>query len=202
MKDIIDNIRLDIKSLLNKRMLFLFIGLLLLYIFFDMGMAFFILPLVFATQPFAQEEYNGIIKHEYNTKRVVSRYIFSLLLLIIIILITLALSVFFTFSLGENINILTLRGNIGMSITYVISIAILYPIYFKKGFRKSNIFLYLIILVYALLVSLNYRIPIIKDIVDYLGKMNLFILVPVFIVIGIIALLISIKLSKKYGEDF
>ena len=69
MKELVHNISLDIKSLLNRRMLILFIALLLLYIFFNMGMAFFIVPLIFAVQPFAAEEYNQPLKKAYTEKK-------------------------------------------------------------------------------------------------------------------------------------
>lgn len=201
MNQIIENIKLDLSSLLNKRMLILFAVLLLLYIFFNMGMAFFIVPLIFAVQPFAAEELNHALLKKYNDKKVVSRYIFSFILLIATIIMTVILSLLFTLFLKDNITLVSFKGMIGMTAIYAVVISILYPLYFKSTFRKGNIFLYLSILVYALMISMNQYIPLIKDVVQYLETANILILLPVLLVISLFSIILSIIISSRINAS-
>lgn len=201
MKDYISNIKLDFMSIRSKRMLILFLALLLFFIFFDIGMGYFILPLVFGLQPFAQEDYSKEYRNEFNNKRVISRYLFALILLVFTIILTAILSVLFVLITGDSYYILlTLQEAIVMTGTFILIISLLFPIYFKNGFVKSNKFLYLVILIYAILIGTYSLIPGLKTIIPTIWSINLFILVPVLIVISSILLILSIKLSIKHDR--
>lgn len=115
MKELVHNINLDIKSLLNNS------------------------SFNICSTAFCSWGIQSVLKKVYTEKKVAGRYIFGLILLVFTVLITTLLSIGFSLSLGDNIKLLSLRGTIGMIATYIVAMSLVYPLYFKSGFKKQHL---------------------------------------------------------------
>ena len=156
----------DFQAILNKRMMIIFAALFAIYTISDMGAVFFLIPLCFALIPFRRDEYQNISLPKQNPEMIRARYIFSLLLLLIVIFISFITSNIASMLSSSSIDLIPIYSIILMIVIFLVTAGLLLPLFYRYGFKKGQYFLYVLVIVFALLNLYKSRLPFINSIQD------------------------------------
>ncbi len=187
----------DFQTIFNRRMLILFGALFVIYAISDMGAVFFLIPLSFALIPFRRDDYQNISLTQKNIYMIRARYIFSLLLLLIVIVTSFITSNLASMFSASNVDLISISSIILMIIIFLTISGILLPIFYRLGFKKGQYFLYIVVIIFAILNVYQNKLPFI-NIIQNINKSNPYLATAIGLGFGGIIYIISYLISSKF----
>lgn len=195
LKDYIVN---DFKAILNKKMMILFAILFIVYTISDMGAVFFLIPLCFALIPFRRDEYQG---RKNNEKTMIqARYLYSLLLLFAVIFISFFVSNIVSMFRGSIKDLIPASSILVMIVIFLLTAAILLPVFYLYGFRKGQYSLYILVIVFALLNLYKNKISLFNHMNGLIDKGPWYLYTVLGLLVGGAAYFISYMVSKRFSK--
>lgn len=163
LKLILKAILIDFLSVLNRTMFILYVLLFYLFAGAGVGPTFFIVPFVFAFQPFHLEEAGASMLQFAPVSRkalILGRYFYGLLLLLVVVpLSVLTVHLVIAAFGGTSSLVFTLRDAGMMLVLQLLFLGFLFPVFFRFGYRKSQAGVYLVVAVFGLLSAFHGSLP-------------------------------------------
>ena len=187
----------DFQSILNKRMIMIFVLLFIIYTISDMGAVFFLIPLCFALIPFRRDEYQNIKLTDHDNLMIKARYIYSLLLLLAVILISFITSNVVSLFTASSLDLIPVDSIILMIIIFLITSGLLLPIFYKYGFKKGQYALYVLVIGFAIVNLYQSRIPVLINIQEMIKNNQWYLVTGIGFLIGGMFFVASYFISNK-----